>query len=95
MTLYYVHLTITTGAAGIPAKTTNVHATVEAERWTAAARLVDMWQAGVEVSASNLSVSIEGISTTKKKGTQPVPLMSRTLLLDAMRKLNLKEKANG
>jgi len=89
MTLYFATLKLTHGnLAGEP----TITASIEADHYSLAIRMVEFWQAGVEASDPRIHVSIESVGITKPRGRDVVPLLSPTLLRGAFDKLDLKEK---
>lgn len=65
---------------------------IQADTFGQASRVFEVWQSAVEAALSDCKIELEGLSSKKRKGSDPIPLLATELLKTIFRPLELKEK---
>ena len=86
MTTYYADVRIYSGQDYWSATIS-----LEAQGFSNASRSMEVWQSAVQ-AASVFDVTVERISTTKTRGTDPIPILAPNLLKDIFTKLDVRKR---
>lgn len=84
---YYIDMTLYFGDTHRKA-----YVSVPAENFGQATRMFEIWQSAVEAALEDCRIELEGVSSKKRKGADPIPILATELLRTIFRPLTLKEK---
>lgn len=84
---YFIDITMRLGASERKA-----YLSVEAPDFGSATRVFEVWQSAVEAALPDCAVKLEGVTSKRRKGTDPIPILATELLKTIFRPLTLKEK---
>lgn len=65
---------------------------IQAPDFGGAMRVFEIWQSAVEAALPESKIELEGLSSRKRKGVDPIPMLATELLKTIFRPLTLKEK---
>jgi len=65
---------------------------ITADEFGTAMRVFEVWQSAVEAALPECKITLDSLSSKKRKGTDPIPLLATELLKTIFRPLSLKEK---
>lgn len=84
---YFADITITLGES-----TRRACLSILADDFGGAMRVFEVWQSAVEAALPDCKITLDGLTSKKRKGSDPIPLLATELLKTIFRPLDLKEK---
>jgi hypothetical protein len=64
---------------------------ITADTFGQASRTFEVWQSAVEATLPDCKIELEGLSSKKRKGSDPIPMLATELLKTIFRPLAVKE----
>lgn len=85
---YFIDITMRLGASERKA-----YLSATADTFASASRIFEVWQSAVEAALPECAIVLDGITSKKRKGAEPIPILATELLKTIFRPLTLKENA--